>query len=322
MPMMALSGETLNHPTEIPFPTSTGVRRVRGTNRDGKDSRSIAVNGLGRSLRVKIASNRDEFEQAFSLVADRYRSRGYTSAIAGPYRFTPHHALPGTVTFIAKEGDRVVATLSLVADNNTIGLPMESIYSEEIERLRAEGRVLGEVTCLAEDGLNPREFLRVFSALVRLMFQYHVRRGGDTWVITVNPRHRSYYTKVLGFVPLGPCRSYSSVGDHPAEAFYVDADQMLESVPEKHREIFGEVIPWPVMTSHERPADHALYFGPKSTPGVYRTILKVLAEGKRNAIPSLRLVTEPDFSGDGCSEATEPCGSWHSRRCSPTAVGS
>ena len=34
--------------------------------------------------------------------------------------------------------------------------------------------------------------------------QYHVRRGGDTWVITVNPRHRGFYQKVMGFCRSGP----------------------------------------------------------------------------------------------------------------------
>jgi hypothetical protein len=47
------------------------------------------------------------------------------------------------------------------------------------------------VISLAEDGLSRRESLRVFMALIRVMFQYHVAQGGDTWVITVNPRHRN-----------------------------------------------------------------------------------------------------------------------------------
>ena len=319
MPMTALMPQTMSLPVGSANLASP-PRRLSFAHSEGTDPRSIAVHGLGRPIRVKIASERDEFEQAFRLVADRYKSRGYLTEGSGSFRFTPHHALPGTVTFVAKDGDRVVATLSLVPDNETLGLPMESIYGEEIANLRREGRTLGEVTCLAEEGLNPREFLKVFSAMVRVMFQYHVRRGGDTWVITVNPRHRSYYSKVLGFSPLGPCRSYSSVGDHPAEAFYLDADQMRESVPEKHDEIFGEVLPWPVMLAAQRPSDHALYFGARSSQADYRTILKVLAAGKRPVRPTFRVENGQEPALEGSSEATGPCGSWRSRRCSPTAV--
>lgn len=322
MPMTALFPQAISHPISPTTATSSVRRRVASAHSDGSDARSIAVAGLSRPIRVKIASERDEFEQAFRLVADRYKARGYETPGAGPYRYTPYHALPGTVTFVAKDGDRVVATLSLVPDNDTLGLPMESIYGEEVASLRWEGRTLGEVTCLAEEGLNPREFLKVFSALIRVMFQYHVRRGGDTWVITVNPRHRSYYTKVLGFVPLGPCRSYSSVGDAPAEAFYLDVDLMQEGAPEKHREVFGEVLPWQVVTPLAKSADHALFFGPRSTQADFRTILKVLAAGKRTDRPTLRVVTaDAEPAGDGCSEVTGPCGSWRSKRCSPTAAG-
>ena len=73
--------------------------------------------------------------------------------------------------------------------------------------------------------------------------QYHVRQGGDTWVITVNPRHRNYYRKVLGFVPLGPRRSYPAVRDHPAEAFLLDVGLMRANAPAMHREVFGEPLP-------------------------------------------------------------------------------
>ncbi len=321
MPMTAEFPEAL---TQLYGPALAAQtrRRVSQTHSEGSDPRSLAVGGLQRPIRVKIASERDEFEQAFRLVADRYKSKGYDTPDAGAYRYTPHHALPGTATFVAKDGERVVATLSLVSDNDTLGLPMEAIYGGEVAALRRDGRVMGEVTCLAEEGLNPREFLKVFSALIRVMFQYHVRRGGDTWVITVNPRHRSYYTKVLGFAPLGPCRSYSSVADHPAEAFYLDADLMRESVPEKHHEVFGEVLPWPVMLASQRPSDHALYFGPRSSRTDFRTILKVLAAGKRSPRPSPRVERGPAAAGEGRGEAGGPCGSWRSKQCWPTAAGS
>jgi hypothetical protein len=275
-------------------------RRADGSHAGGADPRSVLVPGLGRPIRVKIASEREEFEQAFRLLAARYRNRGYDTPGSGEFRFTPFHALPGTVTFVAKDGERVAATLSLVPDNPTLGLPMESLYGEEVGALRREEKGLAEVTSLADDGLGTREFLRVFSALIRLMFQYHVRvNGGDTWVITVNPRHRGYYSKVLGFEPLGPCRPYSAVRGHLAEAFVLDVDTMRVNAPVKHQEIFGEPLPVPVLTAVGRPADHAPQFGARSTQADRRTILAVLAAA-------------------GVSKArTEACGSWHSRRCSP-----
>lgn len=222
--------------------------------------RSVMVPGLSRPIQVKIASDRDEFEQAFRLVSHRYRSRGYVDADGGTYRFTPHHALPGTVTFVAHDDDRVVATLSMVPDNATLGLPMESLYGDEVKRLRDAGKVLAEVTCLAELGLRPHEFHSVFRSLIRLNCQYHVLNGGDTWVIAVNPRHRGYYRKAFGFQPLGPVRAYPKVGHHPAEAFYLDVDGMRVDRPAMHDRIFREPLPPSVLTPVSWPADHADYF--------------------------------------------------------------
>src|SRR5207249_229755 len=120
------------HPAHLPGDTPVPAVRA-GHRHEGEDVRSVAVPCAGRQVRVKIAGEREEFEQAFRLLAKRYKARGYDAPGPGEYRFTPYHALPGTVTFVAKEGDRVVATLSLVPDNESLGLPMESIYGEEVE---------------------------------------------------------------------------------------------------------------------------------------------------------------------------------------------
>src|SRR5262249_54458779 len=160
------------------------------------------VPNLTRDIVVKVAARRAELEDAYRLVAANYQASGYEPPGAGAIRFTPYHALPGTTTFIAKLRSRVLATLSLVPDNHRLGLPMEAIYPEEIAALRRTGARLAEVTSLAAGAMSLREFGQVFNALIRLMKQHHVRHGGDTWVITVNPKHRTFYTKVLGYVPL------------------------------------------------------------------------------------------------------------------------
>jgi hypothetical protein len=226
---------------------------------------SFPVAGLGREIRVKIATEQDEFEQAFALLAASYRARGYEAPGDEPYRFTAHHALPGTVTLVAKHGARVVATLTLVPDNDVLGLPMESIYGDEIAGLRREDRKIAEVTSLADAGLSVREFVLVFRALIKLQMQYHARHGGDTWVITVNPRHAGFYRKVLGYAPLGPRRSYPVVQDHPAEAYVLDRRSMAADAPEMYREVFGEDLPDPVLTAGKWSAARVRYFGGGST---------------------------------------------------------
>jgi hypothetical protein len=262
-----------------------GLTRHQGPGRRGGASpsapRSIVVSGPARDLEVKVAATRDEFEQAFRLLARQYQARGYEGPSPKLFRFTPYHALPDTATFVAKHDAAVVATLSLVPDTAVMGLPLEEIYGPEVARLRGEGRRLAEVTSLADQGLGHREFLQVFAALARLMCQHHLSQGGNTWVITTHPRHAAYYRKVLGFVPLGPRRSYPAVQGHPAEALLVDVDLMRANAPASHRQIFGEPLPRTILAAPGRPGDHAHHFAAQTTQADRRTILEVLHQTER-----------------------------------------
>jgi hypothetical protein len=224
---------------------------------------------------VKIASTRSEWEQAFALVADNYQARGY-DADGSDYHFTSHHALPDTMTCVAKEDERVLATMSLVADNTLLGLPMESTYAAEVRHVRGAGRRLGEVTSLASTGLAFREFGPVFHALIRLMMQRHLAQGGDSWVITVNPRHSAYYTRVVGFTALGPRRAYAKAQGHPAEAYFLDRALLRARVPRFYEYVFGQPLPPAALQAVRMPADLARYFAGRSCHTDRRLVEEIL----------------------------------------------
>lgn len=204
---------------------------------------AYTVPGIRRKVEVKVASTATEWEGAFRLVRKNYQESGYEPPSTKLLRFTPFHALPDTTVFVAKAEDQIVATLTLVPDSRPLGLPLEGLYEDEVNVLRSQGRHIAEVTSLAADNLTQREFIYVFSALSRLMAQYHLYHGGDTWVITVNPRHRVYYCKTYGYMPLGPRRSYHAVRGHPAEAFWVDEHLMKAAAPKMHEAIYERPLP-------------------------------------------------------------------------------
>lgn len=212
--------------------------------------RAVSVPSVERPIVVKIASNREELRAAFELVARNYQAVGYEGSMACKVRFTPYHALPDSVAFIAKHADQVLMTMTLVPDNTLLGLPLESLYREEVARLRGARRRLAEVISLAADkDLDRREFRHVFLAMSRLLFQYHLTHGGDTLVITVNPHHSKYYTKTMGYQPLGPQRSYPEVQGHPAEAYLLDAELAKLHAPKTHAAIFSEWVPGAALVS-------------------------------------------------------------------------
>jgi hypothetical protein len=226
---------------------------------------SFRVPGLARDIRVKIATELEEFEAAFRLVTSNYRARGYEAPGDRPYRFTHHHVLPDSVTMVAAHDGRVVATLSLVPDTALLGLPLEHVYGPEIDRFRRRGRRMAEAICLADAGLSIREFVRVFKALIKLAMQYHRSLGGDSWVIVIHPRHRGFYQRVLGFVPMGPQRPYPSVQNHPGEAYRLDMELMAANAPEMYREVFGKDLPPGVLAAHRWSASRVRYFARRSS---------------------------------------------------------
>ena len=252
---------TLSTPSATDIHSRTHAPRESG----GASTSSFRVPGLARDIRVKIATKRSEFEQAYELLAANYRARGYEAPSDKPYRFTPFHALPETVTLVALDGDRVVATLTLVPDSAILGLPMETIYGPEVAQLRAAGLCPAEAISLADNDLSIREFVQVFKALIKLAMQYHAGRGGDSWIITVNPRHSNFYQKVLGFVPMGSQRAYPTVQNHPAEAYLLTSKIMAANAPQMYQEVFGDDLPASVLNASHWSEEHVRYFGTRSS---------------------------------------------------------
>jgi hypothetical protein len=238
--------------------------------------RLVPVAGVTRPIHVKFASTRAEWQAAFRLVADRYEKRGYECSAAAAYHFTAHHALPDTAVLIAKLADQVVATMTLVPDNTLLGLPLEDLYRLEVQQMRRQGRRLVETGSLAERGLTAREFRHVFPALMRLAWQHVAQQGSITAVIAVNPRHSDFYTRVHGFLPMGPRRAYYKVQGHPAEAFFLDPLTMAARVPDVYQQIFGVPLPSEALQAPRMPCDLIRYFAQRSSQTSLRVVDDVL----------------------------------------------
>jgi hypothetical protein len=177
---------------------------------------------------------------------------------------------------IAKSAGRVVATFTLVPDNTLLGLPLEQLYRTEVQELRHRGRRLVETGSLADRDLTTREFIHVFQGLMQLGWQYVVSRGADTTVIAVNPRHSQYYTRLHGFLPLGPRRAYDKVNGHPAEAFYVGPEMMAARVPETYQRIFGQPVPADTLVAPRLPPHLVYYFAAQSSQTSLGAVQQVL----------------------------------------------
>lgn len=184
---------------------------------------------------IKIAETRDELAQSFALVYKEYLASGY---IASPHpsgmHFSAYNFLPSTCVFIFRSYLTVISTLTQIFDTPLFGLPMDALYKDELDRLRAQGRKITELSALA----TPREVrwcnLMVF--LSRTMFEYSRMNDVDDICIMVNPKHVGFYKTMFLFEDFGEEKFYAGVGA-PAVALRMNMEEIEQKALEKYRNI-------------------------------------------------------------------------------------
>jgi len=168
-------------------------------------------------VEFKVATTRDEVEQAMALVYREYVERGFISPddYKSGLRVTLPHLIPGTITFVGIKDKRVVITDAVIPDS-TLGLPLDMGYKCEANKLRRSGRKICEGAYLAMDsklfgkGLfsmyNFKKLDFMFT-LFKFLFQYVLfyAKYDDICIVT-NPKYMIF--RFLPFKVLGPVKYY------------------------------------------------------------------------------------------------------------------
>ena len=178
-------------------------------------------------VKVTFCSRKRDFEEAFSLLYQRYHKVGLLPSLPEGIFFTPYQFLPSSRVCIARdyETKRVTSTGTLVIDS-PLGLPSDCIYKDLIDKLRAQGRKLAEFSCLAAkpDIYSRNGLFYVF----RMLYKYAVQKGITDIVISVHPKHTTFYELILLFERIGPKRYYSKLLDAPAYLERLDLTNVQE----------------------------------------------------------------------------------------------
>jgi hypothetical protein len=193
-------------------------------------------------IECRVATSRQELFEAFHLVYEQYRQSGLMTPNACQMRITPYHLLPSTEVLVAVDRGKVNCTMSVVRDGE-LGLPMESVYHEEVASLRLREISLAEVSCLA-DNHDPQSALFQLMPLVAQLAYY---RGVDQLLIAVHPRHARFYHRFLGFDVIAEERTYGKVCGKPAVALSADLVHLSVNHPRVHQWMFGEPFPTAVL---------------------------------------------------------------------------
>lgn len=181
--------------------------------------KNLNLTGSGLEVDVRIAKTKCELEQAYQLVHNAYLEAGFTKGDGTGIRFNAYHALPGTTVLIVTVRNQVVGTISLIQDS-FLGLPSEKAFN--LQKFRARGHI-GEVSALAVAPEYRAKRAEVLYGLIRLMARYTLERTGvKYWVISVNPKHRTFYQWLLGFKEFGEAKTYDFANGAPAIGLYCD----------------------------------------------------------------------------------------------------
>ena len=188
----------------------------------------------------RVARSRAELERSFELVYQEYIRQGYIDGHPSGMRFFLHNILPETTTFVAMLDDTVVATATIVPDS-PIGLPMDDLYKDEVDELRAKGKTVCEISMLAHSHdlfgeevsvmLNAKKMFLIFYLFKHLFNYVKEVMKTDYICIAVNPKHATMYN-YLYFEDLGELKYYDKVNGAPAMGKFLD----VNSVEKKSQE--------------------------------------------------------------------------------------
>lgn len=168
-------------------------------------------------LLLKVSDSLREREQAFELVHRVYNRSGLVDDNTCHKRVLRQHLASDTDVIVAKQHGRIVYTVSLVGDGE-FGLPLESLFEDEVNAMRRSGLRLAEISCLATewDAGDKRGKFETFVKVISLLLQTARHRGIDRLVLAVHPRHAKVYERMFGCVRCTESREYASVKGNPA----------------------------------------------------------------------------------------------------------
>jgi hypothetical protein len=190
----SIAGDTITAIRHTPTPIRLCV--------EDPESRRLAIEPKTNLFKVRLVNTEERRNDASYLIQRRYAWRGY--ALGNDRGDDPS---PSRITVAAHDANGTAGTVTVGLDSPD-GMFVDGLYATEVDELRRAGHRLSEFTKLAiDDNVNSKPLL---AALFHIAFIYahRIHRCTDL-LIEVNPRHETFYRRMLGFQPLGALR-----GDH------------------------------------------------------------------------------------------------------------
>jgi hypothetical protein len=210
------------------------------------------------SYGIRLTDTSDGRNTASMLINRMYAWRGYS----GDHQPSSD---PNRITLTATDKGDVVGTLSIGIDSE-VGLMADEIFKEELDAHRQRGAKLCEFTKFAFDPSvrSKTALANVFHLAVIYARDMH---GCTDIVIEVNPRHRRFYERMLGFRKEGELKTNPRV-DAPAYLLRVNLQFVTEQIAR-----FGGS--WAADGETEERSFYPYFFSPREERGIINRLLRM-----------------------------------------------
>jgi hypothetical protein len=166
-------------------------------------------------------------ESAWNLVYERYLAAGFIAPNDYRIHTSVHAVHPETCVVSGSHGDRVAATMTMLADGSE-GLCLDSVYRRELDVLRTNGRRLLEVGLLvADSSANVGSDMNTLFELMKWGVYYALDLDVTDIVVGVHPHHARFYTRCFAFEQFGAETVYPLVRNKPVVALRLRVNEQL-----------------------------------------------------------------------------------------------
>jgi hypothetical protein len=165
-------------------------------------------------LHYTVAKNLAEVTEAWELLYRVYLRAGFVAPNRFELHTFPEAINEGSAVILTKIQGLTVGTITAIGDGPA-GLPLDSVYHNELQTLRKHGSSLIEVGLFGDrrDDMD-RSFVAVLE-LMRYTFWFGRHTNRSDFVCGIPPRRAKLYARAFGFDIIGNPTSYSSVEDNP-----------------------------------------------------------------------------------------------------------
>jgi hypothetical protein len=168
-------------------------------------------------FQIVMASSPFEIDEAQKLVHDVYVKEEFMKPSPSGRRTNKYTEQDSNLVFLGYKDDRLVMSLTVYMDT-TLGLPGDSIFSEEINQFRIRQRKIVEAGSMAT--LMPST--RIFHTFQDTAILYLKRNAFNDIFILVHPRYERAYNRILNFDFLAGPKFYPSVNNKAAIIMHLD----------------------------------------------------------------------------------------------------